>query len=103
LQYTNIAISAPVAQQNHQVGRIDRAVAVEVGEAMDGREREERIPIISLLKKAKARKPQPTIATFEAKPKELWTAPPSSPGSAKKGTGTLIVPAPALSSRCVDP
>ncbi len=38
---------------------------------MDGKEREERIPIISRLKRAKARKPQPTIAASEAKPKEL--------------------------------
>ncbi len=38
---------------------------------MDGGEREERIPIIARLKQAKARKPQPTIAVSEAKPKEL--------------------------------
>ncbi len=38
---------------------------------MDGREREERIPIVSRLKQARTRKPQPTIAASEAKPKEL--------------------------------
>ncbi len=38
---------------------------------MDGREREERIPIISRLRQAKTRNPQPTIAVSEAKPKEL--------------------------------
>ena len=38
---------------------------------MDGREREERIPIVSRLKRAKARKPQPTIAASDAKSKEL--------------------------------
>ncbi|MCH8880009.1 MAG: DUF1573 domain-containing protein [Planctomycetes bacterium] len=38
---------------------------------MDGREREVRIPIISRLRQAKARKPQPTLAASEAKPKEL--------------------------------
>ncbi len=38
---------------------------------MDGREREERIPIVFRLKQAKVRKPQPNIAASEAKPKEL--------------------------------
>ncbi len=38
---------------------------------MDGGEREERIPIISRPQRAKARKPQPSIAVSKAKPKEL--------------------------------
>ena len=38
---------------------------------MDGLEREERIPIVSRRKTAKARRLQPTIAASEAKPKEL--------------------------------